>query len=574
LIPSFATSLSAKRKDEPWSLTSTSTHQQRRKARNQSFSNGDASYQLLNHELLTKEEEYELGLKIRKYIDTKKQIDEMIKSKKREQEQQRLDNLRQKEKEADDRRRRREQAARMGVDQSIEELSYGEEDDDDDLSMEEELEEVLTTMGLQSKSGGRYNSLSGFRNSVEDLYSSFNDDDDEEVMMAEMGMGIYGIDSHNDDESFSDDLAIVDSYDNGYGSDNHAFSSLPQTSSASQLGDTLDNIRLLTEREIEEELGVKGGREKLAQILIQGALAKQQMIKSNVRLVTSIARKWMGTNKGSGNSERNTDSEKKLSKSAALGDWSTPSMDEVIQQGIVGLAIAAERFEPERNFKFSTYATYYITNEVRIIFQSATTQCLYVPPYFYTIKNKYQKIVRNHYRETAGDPNRVLSMDDIAAKLQLKRERLQFILKSTQSLVQLDAPVGGGMVMPGKAGANNNPQNNDLIVDTLASDYLSPEVVVEHSLLRQCLENALAAELNALERDIVRLRHGLDDGKSRTVREVMESCGGMLSIGDIRTVEHRAYKKLRFKHSVHNARLRDFAQDYIGVAPEMLETVH
>jgi DNA-directed RNA polymerase sigma subunit (sigma70/sigma32) len=91
--------------------------------------------------------------------------------------------------------------------------------------------------------------------------------------------------------------------------------------------------------------------------------------------------------------------------------------------------------------------------------------------------------------------------------------------------------------------------------------------------LRQCLENALAAELLPLERDIVRLRHGLDDGKSRTVKEVMESSGGMLSIGDIRNLESRAYKKLRFKHSVHTARLREFAEEFIGVSPEMLETV-
>ena len=97
---------------------------------------------------------------------------------------------------------------------------------------------------------------------------------------------------------------------------------------------------------------------------------------------------------------------------------------------------------------------------------------------------------------------------------------------------------------------------------------------MEQSLLRQCLENALAAELLPLERDVVRLRHGLDDGKSRTVKEVMESCGGMLTLGDIRTVESRAYRKLRFKESVHNARLREFAAEYIGIAPELLETAH
>lgn len=106
------------------------------------------------------------------------------------------------------------------------------------------------------------------------------------------------------------------------------------------------------------------------------------------------------------------------------------------------------------------------------------------------------------------------------------------------------------------------------------SDDPSPERAVEHTLLRQCIENALAAELLPLERDIVRLRHGLDDGKPRTVKEVIESSGGALTLGDVRTLENRAYKKLRFKHSVHTARLRDFAEEYIGVNPEVLEVVH
>ena len=192
------------------------------------------------------------------------------------------------------------------------------------------------------------------------------------------------------------------------------------------------------------------------------------MIKSNVRLVTSIAKKWMGSSKGSGLSERNSDNAKKISNSIALGDWSTPSMDEVIQQGIVGLAIAAERFEPERKFKFSTYATYYITNEVRQVFQSATTQCLYVPPYFYNIKNKYEKIVKDHYRNTVADPNQILSLERIARMLDLQPDRLRFILKSTRSLVQLDAPISGSMpASPGKAGSGND-SDSEPVINTLA----------------------------------------------------------------------------------------------------------
>jgi len=548
------------------------------------------SYQLMDHDLLTKDEEYVIGVKIRNFIDTKKLIDEMMSLKKKEREQRRLENLKRREKEATDRRTRRElQATRNAIDEKqYEDLRYDNDNDDDevesrDLSMEEELEEFLVTKGINTKFNRRSNSQSGFRNSIEDLYGSFEDEEDEEAMVQELGMAIYGIDTYSNDDSFNDDLAVVDDSleytTNSYGGrdsgdNDNGVPALSGTSSTSQLGNTLDDIRSLTEREITEVLGIEGGREELAQIMIQGALAKQHLIKSNVRLVTSIAKKWMGTSKGSGNSEQNSDNEKRLSRGESMGDWSTPSMDEVIQQGIVGLALAAERFEPDRKFKFSTYATYYITNEVRNTFQSATTQCLYVPPYFYTIKNKYQRIVREHYRTTAGDPSQSLSMADIAEMLQLKQERLQFILKSTQSLVQLDAPIGGSMTFPGKAGGNDGGDSSDPIVNGMATDDLTPEAIVEQSLLRQCLENALAAELLPLERDVVRLRHGLDDGKSRTIKEVMKDTGGMLSVGDIRLLESRAYKKLRFKHSVHTARLREFAQDYVGVSPELLERWH
>jgi DNA-directed RNA polymerase sigma subunit (sigma70/sigma32) len=498
-IPSFATSTTsttlaaAKRQDEPWSLTASSASKNQRrtgntiKSRSRTFpAKEGVSYQLMDHELLTKDEEYVLGVKIRNFIDTKKIIDEMMGRKKKEREQRRLENLKRREKEATDRRTRRElQATRNALDEKqYEELRYDNDNDDNDvevevegsdLSMEEELEEFLVTKGINTKFNRRSNSQSGFRNSIEYLYGSFEDEEDEEAMMQELGMAIYGIDTYSNDDGFNDDLAVVDDSleyaTNSYGGrDSGDNDVVPGTAaSTSQLGNTLDDIRSLTEREITEELGIEGGREELAQIMIQGALAKQHLIKSNVRLVTSIAKKWMGTSKGSGNAEQNSDNEKRLSRGESMGDWSTPSMDEVIQQGIVGLALAAERFEPDRKFKFSTYATYYITNEVRNTFQSATTQCLYVPPYFYTIKNKYQKIVREHYRKTAGDPSQSLSMANIAEILQLKQERLQFILKSTQSLVQLDAPMGGSMTFAGKAGGNDGGDSSDPIVNSMAA---------------------------------------------------------------------------------------------------------
>jgi len=416
-------------------------------------------YQVNDHELLTREEEYELGCKIQKFTETKKRIEEMVIRKKAQQEKRREANERRREKDAVKRRKRREQAGNTAFDSEFEECSFS----DENLSMEEELEEYLSSKGLHEKIGSSFNLRSARRNQIEDLYDDF--EDDEQTMMEELGMHVYGIGNYNDNESFSDDLAILGYQDSGssHDFDYDVFSELPKKSDSSQLGDTLDAIQMLTEREIKDELGVKGGQKEVARILFQGTLAKQKMMRSNVRLVTSIAKKWMGSTKGSGNTDRT----KKLSKSMALGDWSTPSMEEVVQQGIVGLALAVERFEPERKLKFSTYATYYITNEVRQIFQSSTTQCLYVPPYFYNIKNKYEKIVKDHYYETRGDPDQKLSLEKIASRLELKPTRLHFILKSTRTLVQLDAPITGTFTSAGKGGGNDQSEN-DPIMNTIA----------------------------------------------------------------------------------------------------------
>ena len=82
-----------------------------------------------------------------------------------------------------------------------------------------------------------------------------------------------------------------------------------------------------------------------------------------------------------------------------------------------------------------------------------------------------------------------------------------------------------------------------------------PEDQVEISFLRQCLENAMATELTPYERDILRLRLGLDSGEGKTVREIVEISGGSISMSDVRSAERRAFKKLRSPTSVHTHNL-------------------
>lgn len=118
----------------------------------------------------------------------------------------------------------------------------------------------------------------------------------------------------------------------------------------------------------DEDLERLGGREKVKQVLIEGAIAREKIISSNIRLVLSVAKKW---------------SKNAASRTGSFniygGDWTRPCLDEAVQEGIVGLATAADRFDYQRNLRFSTYATYWITNYIRRCFQDALTGSLRVP---------------------------------------------------------------------------------------------------------------------------------------------------------------------------------------------------
>ena len=451
---------------------------------------------MLDHEILTKSKEYDLGMKIRNSVDLIKKIDLIIERKKRvvakkveekqqhtrllqEKKQKREEKIKFQKRKAEEERQREQRRRMMKI-----YCNESDDIDDDDhnnknhnrntnrhMSMEEELEELL--MSRKGSSRSSFGTISAAAAAKNNWYGDIDkDEDDENIMMEELGMAIYGIDHideegeeeedfYDDDDEDDEDESANDRHNSSSNSNSNILNrsgsnNIRTRVSPSQIGYSLDDIRMyLTEDEIINDLGIDGGSSELTSILIKGALAKQKMIKSNIRLVTSISKKWF---RNAPNNNKNGD--------FYAGSWTTPAMDEVIQQGIIGLAMAAERFEPERNFKFSTYATYYITNEVRKIFQSTTTGCLYVPQHYFVIRNKYQKLSKEYYRETG------LSMDieSAAKKLNLKIPRLQFVLKSTQSLLELDSPIAQGENGAGKAGGNQGGDSGtSTYSDTLRS---------------------------------------------------------------------------------------------------------
>jgi DNA-directed RNA polymerase sigma subunit (sigma70/sigma32) len=370
-------------------------------------------YEMLEHDILTAKEEQTLGKKLRRAIKVKGLIAQLVEVKRDEQ------------------------------------LERGLEEDDDAL-LQEMTSDLLLGGGSQSH---------------------FDDDDDEDLE----GLSIYGMGRNTMQElektSFSAgsiysriDHRDLDQWDMD-DSEVDSSSSSPFVSSgdagATKHSDALDDM--LTEDDIIQKLGIPGGRDELTRTLIYGSLARDKMISSNIRLVVSIAKKWfhISGQSGDANDHRLT--------TLYAGSWTRPSLDEAIQEGILGLATAADRFEPERNLKFGTYATYWITSFVRKCFQRAATGCLRVPPHYHVSRQNYQKIVKRHYQTSGGSP----TVEEVAVEMGLTTQRLQFILKSTEALVSMDAPVTPGSLpgQGGKAGGEtrNSFNDNNLLLGNMLS---------------------------------------------------------------------------------------------------------
>lgn len=317
------------------------------------------------------------------------------------------------------------------------------------------------------------------------------------------------------------------------------------------------DIALLSESDIIEKLGIDGGKSQLIQILRGGIQARRLLIASNLKLVNSISRNWMKRAINNSAIER-TSSQSRLANIYAAGSWDLPSLDDVIHEGVLGLSRAADKYEPKRGLKFSTYATHWITSHVRECFQSASTGSLYVPAQLHRIKAEYSRIMKD-----ARDSSQEISDEEAAKIIGVNNKRLQTALSVTRSLISIDSGLGASPKNgsgKGSAAGGDGEGTSLVMADTLHCSEMKPEEFVELSLLRQNLENAMDAELSPHERDIVRLRLGLDDGKTRSVREVMQLCGGTLSMGEIRSIERRAMKKLRAPSTLHSHNLMAFLE--------------
>lgn len=326
---------------------------------------------------------------------------------------------------------------------------------------------------------------------------------------------LEGLEVDTDDDTGDDDIANLDfgnDLDMDFGDTNKMYNQSDDDDDMNQLGSNVkinDPVKMYLKEIGRVDLLTHEQEIELAKRILEGdEQAKKELAAANLRLVVSIAKRYVG-------------------RGMLFLD--------LIQEGNMGLIKAVEKFDYTKGFKFSTYATWWIRQAItRAIADQART--IRIPVHMVETINKVKKVQSQLLHQNGHEP----SADEIAAEIDMPVDKVREIMRVAQEPVSLETPIG----------EEEDSHLGDFIPD---NDAPAPADAASHTMLREQLSDVLST-LTPREAKVLKLRFGLEDGRSRTLEEVGKEFN--VTRERIRQIEAKALRKLR--HPSRSRKLKDY----------------